>query len=198
MTLDKTHIVAFLIAIGLALFGIYTFEARTADKAQAKADAAQAQAQLIQQQNQQFQAQMQQQINQLAQALAARQVIEVKIPAANQSLTSNETADALTKATNAKPGEVTSVNDTVVMDLPISRTVLSLVQLVPLLQQDKTDLGKQLTDERQAHVSDVKAGAASLAACKLEVVAVKKEARKNIFKTIFVSIGVGIGIGLKL
>lgn len=192
--LDKHHVILYLVATSLALFGVYLFESKIADRAQSKADAAQATAQLLVQQNQQFQVQMQQQINQLAQALSARQVIEVKIPTANQSLTSSQTADALSKATNAKSGEVTAVNDTVVMDLPVSRTVLSDVQLVPLLQQDKADISKQLDLEKQAHISDVKADVANLQACQLEVKAVKAKGRKNIIKSFVIGLGVGLGI----
>jgi RNA-binding protein YhbY len=192
MTFDKVHIAAFVVAIGLALFGVYSYEAHKADLAEQRATAQDATAKLLVQQNQQFQQQMQQEFQQLAQALSARQVIEVKIPQANQALTSSQTADAITKATNAKPGEVTAVNDTVVMDLPVSRTVLDSVQLVPLLQQDKVDLGKQLDLEKQSHASDVKADAAQLQACKLDVVAQKKKTRKAVIKAFFLGLVVGI------
>jgi RNA-binding protein YhbY len=192
LVFDKIHIAAFAVAIGLALFGVYSFEAHKADLAETKATSLQATAQLISQQNVQFQQQMQQEFQQLAQALSARQVIEVKIPQANQVLTSSQTADAITKATNAKPGEVTSVGDTVVMDLPVSRTVLSDVQLVPLLQQDKVDLGKQLKDEQAAHASDTKADAAELTACKATVVAVQRKSLKRAIKAFFIGVVVGV------
>jgi cell division protein FtsB len=81
-------------------------------------------------------------ITQLTLALTARQKVEQKIPQVVQALPISEVARQL--------GGTTDALNNVVLPLPAAQHVLEMVQLVPLLQQDKADLvriNQNLSDE---------------------------------------------------
>jgi hypothetical protein len=142
----------------------------------------------------------------LINALAARQVVEKKIPVAVASETSLEVAADLKKATNGTVGILKSPDgDLIQLDLPTAKGVLTSVQLVPLLQQDKTDLEKSngllqtevangvkaLDLERTAHANDNTTNAGTIKARDAEIVAVKAECRKSKLKWF----GIGVVVG---
>lgn len=171
----KTHLILLAIVAGSIYGGIYLVESKIADHDKQMAT-------IYQVQNQQFQAQIKEEIDalkeqntQLSQALATRQVVEVKLPTQNGSLTATQAAQEISKSTKANPGQVVSQGDTVVLDLPTARDLTTMAQLVPLLQADKADLTKQLSnetkiynDEVSAHQKDNQTNAVALTACKAD------------------------------
>ena len=84
-------------------------------------------------------------IQDLAVQLAARDAQSKKDQAQAQTLNAIDTATAIATRTNAAPGEITAVGDTVVMDLPMSRTVNSQLILLTQVQGDLKDTQTQLT-----------------------------------------------------
>lgn len=171
----KTHLILLAIVVGGVYGGIYLIESKMAEHDKVTAA-------IYQSQNQQFQAQVKEEIDALkqanvllAQSVATRQVVEVKLPTQNGSLTATQAAQEITKSVKANPGEVTSVGDTVVLDLPVARVLTTMAELVPLLQADKADLTQQLTnetkiynDEVSAHKKDTETDAVVLKACKAD------------------------------
>jgi hypothetical protein len=84
-------------------------------------------------------------IQDLATQLAARDAQSKKDQAQAQTLNAIDTAAAIATRTNAAPGEITAVGNTVVMDLPISRNVNSQLILLTQVQGDLKDTQTQLT-----------------------------------------------------
>ena len=131
------------------------------------------------------------QVQQLTTALAKRQVIEVNIPKQNATLSAAEVATQL--------GGAAQGND-VVLPLSNAQSVLTAVQLVTLLQKDKSDLqatngllqtevsnGVQaLSLEKTAHKSDNDANAAIIKGDALNLSACKADARKGKMKWFFI------------
>ena len=136
------------------------------------------------------------QIQQLTTALSKRQVVEVNLPKQNATLSAAEVATQL--------GGAAQEND-VVLPLPVAKNVLTMVQLVPLLQKDKSDLQAEngllqtevsngvqaLGLERTAHKSDNDANAAIIKGDALNLSACKADARKGKMKWFFIGVGVG-------
>ena len=197
----KTHIVLLAIVVALAFGGVYGVESLISNHDAKQAAQYQALAQQQAVQNAEFQkqtanqllvlaqqnAQLEQQFSQIVTVLAQREATEKKLPQVNQNLSAAEAAKTLGG---------TVQGDNVVLDLPLARTLVTDVQLVPLLQQDKTDLEKQngllqtevangvqaLNLEREAHASDNSANAATIKARDAEIVAIKAECRKSKLK----------------
>lgn len=189
----KSHIVSVCLIVALAFGGIYGVESLVAKHDSATATRYEVLAKQQSDQNAQLQANIQKRLDSLeAQnavltlALSKRQTVEVTIPTTNGSLSAQETATKLVDTTNAKPGEVTALQDALTVDLPVAHVLLDDAQLVPLLQADKADLSKELVNsnqalslEKTAHTSDNTTGAANLKACQVEIVSVKAQARKS-------------------
>lgn len=76
--------------------------------------------------------------------LAARDAQSKKDQAQAQTLNAIDTAAAIANRTNAAPGEITAVGDTVVMDLPMSRHINGQLILLIQVQGDLTDTQTQL------------------------------------------------------
>ena len=212
MTLDKHHIILY-VSLGLALLaGTYLIADRRAETARTEAAVAKAQLVQVQSQNAAFQAQVSAQLAQLqaqndslAKALATRARTEKSISTKNGSLTPEQIAQAIAQATNSKPQEAQTVNGMIQLDLPLGQQALSALQLVPLLQQDKSDLTVQLANEeksvdleKESHQSDLKADEAKLQACQADLKAAKHSKLRDVMKTAGVALGVGIGIGLHI
>lgn len=174
-----------------AMFGVYAIEARIADKAQSKADMAAQHASDIKKANEQFQAQTAIQIAALQSALSIRQQVEAKIPPSIGSAPTPQVAQAIQTATNAQSTQVTTQGDFITLALPIARDAVTALQLVPLLQADKTDLTKALDLEKQAHVSDVQACKADVLAVQADLKATKAKGRKNAIKWFFLGVVAG-------
>jgi hypothetical protein len=193
MVLDTKHFIGYGLAIVLALGLVYTIESKVADKAQSRADLAEAKAELISKQNADFQAQVSSQLAQLqaenaslAKALTAREQVEKLLPTKNGSLTATQVSSAISQALNAKQGEVSASGDTITVDLPLGQEITTALQLVPLLQTDKTQLQTELANEtkaldleKQSHASDVNALNVQISADKVELKAVKAQARRS-------------------
>jgi hypothetical protein len=93
----------------------------------------------------------------------------------------------------------------VVLPLTNAQNALTIVQLVPLLQKDKSDLQAEngllqtevsngvqaLSLERTAHKSDNDANAAIIKGDALNLSACKADARKGKLKWFFIGVGVG-------
>jgi hypothetical protein len=212
-----THSILLALVGTLTLGGIYGVENLISkhDDATAAKYAAIADAQV--KQNATFQQQVQQQIAilaaqnqqliaanaQLASSLAARSKVEKEVPVQTANLSLAETAAAL-------KGTVEGNN--VSLTLPVAQDVLTQVQLVPLLQQDKLDLSKEVdnqsdiaknnlaeyTQEKAAHDSDNKANAAVILANKKEIAAVKADARKGKIKWFVIGYVSGLISGIAL
>lgn len=123
----------------------------------------------------------------LTQVLARRQAAEQSLPKKNANLSVIEAARSLQGSADG---------DNVVLDLHVARDLVTQVQLVPMLEQDKADLGKSnellaaevangeqaLDLERKAHASDNSANGATIKARDAEVSALKKNLRKSKMK----------------
>src|SRR5208337_1606161 len=136
------------------------------------------------------------QITVLISALSKRQVVENNLPKQNATLSATQVAQQL--------GGVAQGDD-VVLPLSNAQSVLTAVQLVPLLQKEKSDLqatngllqtevsnGVQaLNLERTAHKSDNDANAAIIKGKDLDILAIKAQARKSKMKWF----GIGVVVG---
>jgi hypothetical protein len=206
----KTHLILVAIAASLVFGSVYGVESIIAKHDDKNAIVLQTLSDSMNKQNQQFQqniktqldslaaqnVQLEQQNSQLINALAARQVVEKQIPLTNATLSAQDAAGKL-------KGQ--AVGNTVVLDLPIARDLVTSVQLVPLLQQDKADLEKSngllqtevsngvkaLDLERTAHTNDNTTNAGTIKARDAEIVAVKAECRKSKLKWF----GIGVVVG---
>ena len=198
MTLDKTHIILYVCLAGALLGGTYLITDRQAEHARTQLAVAQAQLVQTQAANNTFQSQVAQQLAQLqaqnadlAKALQARQTVEIKLPAQNATLSASQVAQGLGQGATAS-------GDTIVLPLPLGQIALTDMQLVPMLQTDKAQLSTELANETQslqlekeAHTSDVKALNAQIDVDKVELKAVKAEARKSKFKWFAAGVIVG-------
>lgn len=198
MILDKQHIVLYLALAASLLLGTYLF-AKRAEVAEGKAIAAEIKAADSEAQNKLFQQTVQVQLSQLAaenqqlsMALAQRQVLEVKVPQQNSTLSASQVAAGIDSTTGNKVGTTVVQGDTLILPTALGKEALSALQLVPLLQADKvtltaenTNLSKALDLEKQAHVSDVQSCQLQVTADKLEIKAVKAQARKSKLKWFF-------------
>lgn len=155
-------------------------------------------------------AQSQQLIATLAKTIAQREVAAQKQQQIDATLSAQAAADRLALQTLAAAGQVIAQGDSVLMDLPVSREVVQLLDTVPVLQADLADTQKQLGAETvvatnlQANVDGQKSLITSLQAqnadqvkaCDAQIKVVKAEARKGKLK--YLGVGVVIGFGLRL
>jgi len=197
----KTHLILLAFAATLSVGAVYgvlyiqTSERAAAEQRQAViVDALTAQNKVIQQQSAQQIAALNQQnqlleaqIQQITAALAKRQVIEVNVPKQNATLTAAQVATQL--------GGVAQGDD-VLLPLSNAQSVLTAVQLVPLLQQDKVDLTasngllkNEVTNaqsaldlERKAHTSDNTTSAATIKLRDDTILTLREENRKSKLK----------------
>jgi hypothetical protein len=202
-----THVLL-LVAVGivvlLAVFGIEELISKHDDKNAAVAQqilaASTAQTNLLASKLSQDEQLWSQQnaANQKIIAIQAAQIAQRNIAAQQQqkvdaSLSATDAANRLSDQTGAKSGEVTAVGDTVSISLPVTRTVVQLLDSVPTLQANLNDTQNQLAAETSiagnlesqvdAQKSLVAAQQIQLAdqnkACTAQVAAVKAKARKN-------------------
>jgi len=197
----KGHLILLALVGTLVFGGVYGVESLIARHDDVAATRAAILADEQAKANQVFQAQVQQQISTLVQqnvlleaqnqtliaALSKRQVIEQQIPIKNQNISAVEAAKQLGG---------TSDGNNIVLDLPVARNVVSMVQLVPLLQQDKVDLTKangllisevanaqQALDlERTAHTKDNTTNEGTIKARDERISALQEDMRKSKLK----------------
>jgi|SRR6266576_76830 len=124
----------------------------------------------------------------------------------NATLTAVQTAEAISQKTQAQPGEVQAQADSVVLSLPVARTINSnLDELVTIKTQlNETEnqfaLQKKLTDDAMLDAENAKNVIVSQAdqmvqaekVCKDQIAVVKAQARKSKLKWF----GVGYVLGL--
>lgn len=93
------------------------------------------------------QAQQQAIISQLATAIAQRNAAVDKQTKIDATLSASEIATRLSQLSQAKVGEITAQGDNIVIDLPIGRTVMASLDLLPVVQADLADTQQQLAGE---------------------------------------------------
>lgn len=134
-------------------------------------------------------------VSQMAQqrAATAKQVVT------DSTLDAQSAATRLTTQTKANPGDITVSGNNIIMPLPITRTIVADLDLLPQAQSDVTNLQAQLTAQ-QTLTADAKSEAAAAAnvinadkdeliatvkadnaACKVQVDAQAKKDRKRGF-----------------
>lgn len=145
-------------------------------------------------------------IGQLATAMEKRDAATVKQTKIDATLSAADAAQRLSQQTGAKPGEVTAQGDNLLVDLPISRGIVTSLDLLPTVQADLADTKNQLKAEisiaanAQSDTADQKKLAGKLQttidedgkACDARVADVKSDARKSKTKiaAIFTVVGV--------
>jgi hypothetical protein len=138
-------------------------------------------------------------ILQIAQSIASRNTQVAQQVKTDATLSAQEAAQRLAQQTKAQPGEVVAQGNNLLVDLPISRGIVTSLDLLPAAQANLTDTQKQLAAQTQISTnlqSDV-SGLRTLnqdqqKACTAQVAAVKAQARKS--KTKIGAIFLGIGI----
>lgn len=211
------HILLLVIVVGLAVGGFYTFENQL--QKHDLAEEAKYSSLLANQtkQNQDLQMEMTEQeahYQQIQQMLTAQNEQLIKtIATLNQktqtqvkqdaTLDAQQAAEHISQQTNAKSGEVVAQNNNVVMDLPISRSVTSDLDLLVGTQSELVDTQTQLKNEttiatnlqtqstqQTAVISGLqKQNTEQVAACTAEVAALKKQNRKSKIKAFFIGAG---------
>ena len=162
VTWVRTHVIAILVSIalivGLILGGVYLVEDLVAkhDASVAAADMAKnnidtaTQAALMNQLTQMQAADAARDaanvalIGSLVKQMTQSRAITVKQVAADNTLDAAAAAQRLIVQTKAAPGEVTVVNNSLLTDLPISRTIIANLDLLAQAQSDVTNLTGQL------------------------------------------------------
>lgn len=218
----KGHIFLLLAVAILIFVGVYGIESVFAAHDKQKAAetqqilaAAQAQTQLVltkllqDEQNWSAQnAQNQQLILTLAQTISKRDAAGQKQQQIDTTLSAKDAAQRLSQQTKAGTGEIVAQGDSVLLDLPVTRQVVQLLDTLPVVQADLADTQKQLGAETvvatnlQANVTEQKTLIDALKtqntdqvnACKAEVKSLKAEARKGKAKWF----GIGFISGLLL
>ena len=203
LTLTKHHVILYVVAIILALVGVYLIEARIADHAQSQADAAKAQALVIADQNQKFQQQVAQQVQQLvlqnSQLQLANQALNTLLAKQQQkdsTLPPNQLAERM--VTLAPGGSITVTANGYLVDQPEAVALAQTLEAVPALKEENSNLTtiiannlKNLDLEKQSHISDVNSLNTIIAADKVELKAVKAQCRKSKLKWF----GIGVVVG---
>ena len=163
------HVITLVLAGFFALGGIYLIEslvakhdAIRASETSAALDSQAAQTQNLQQQILTFErdaeqrdAAYQKTISQLTQTIATRDANAQKQQATDATLDANASAQRLALQTNANPSEITANGDAVTLDLPVTRRVVSSLDLLVATQADLKDTQSQLTAQKGLTVDAV-------------------------------------------
>jgi hypothetical protein len=134
---------------------------------------------------QQFQA-LTAQNTQLLSAIQTRDAALVVQQKKDATLSANEAAQRLSEQTKAAPGEVTAQGNNLLVDLPISRQIVTSLDQLPVLVANLADMKTQLANETtiannaQADATaQKKINTDQVEACKAQVADVKAQARKS-------------------
>lgn len=222
----KHHLILLGVVIVLVYGGVYLLESLS-DKRATQEDARWQQILSVQQQQTktlqqnveaheqataQVQAQQQVLIGQLAAAIAQRNVAVQKQQQVDATLSAVDAATRIAQQTNAKQGQITANGDSVVMDLPIARTVVGQLDLLPVVQANLADTQNQLNAETKiadgalSNVDEEKGLRAQLnitledqrKACTAQVNKLKADGRKSKLKLVGISYVAGVVSGLLL
>lgn len=221
-----SHLVTVVITIvvvgGLVLASVYGVENIIAKHDAATATRDNAALAAVVEQNKELQTEAQNKDALLQQAITALSAANAQLSAqqkardtqlttqvqANATLSASAAADRLTQQTKAAPGEITASNNTVTLDLPMSRVLVNDLDTLPVVQADLADETTQLANETSianAALADVTAEKAEIAglnkqiadqtvACAAEVKAEKAKTRKAGIKGFFNGVGVMIAV----
>ena len=217
----KSHLLTFAILGVLIVGGIYGVEAliakhdaANASKYEAILAAQVAQTTVLQQQLktdeanwQLVMAQLLAQNAQLSQTIAQRNVQNVQKQKEDASLTAQAAAQKLAQQTNAGPKDVVAgPNDDITITLPIARSIVGSLDLLPILQANLLDTQRQLSNETelfnnsQANVAEqaklIESQKVQMVdqakAYTAEITLVKAQARKSKLKWF----GIGVIVGM--
>ena len=140
-----------------------------------------------------------QEILQIAQSMAARNTQVAQQVKTDATLSAQEAAQRLTQQTKAQPGEVTAQGNNLLVDLPISRGIVTSLDLLPAAQENLTDTQKQLAAQAQistnlqADVSGLRTlNTDQQKACQAQIAAVKAQARKEKLKAFVIGFFSGV------
>jgi hypothetical protein len=218
-----SHLVALVIVIGISIGGIYALESLNAKRDAATLAKDNAALATVVAQNQTLIAEAQSKDALLQQAITALSAANAQLSAkqtarntqlatqvkTDATLSAQQAADRLTQQTNAAPGEITASGDTVVADLPMSRTIVTDLDELPVATANLADTQKQLANETEIATTaeaDVTAQKAEIAglnmqladsavACAAEVKTEKAKARKGKLKWFGIGFIVGFASG---
>lgn len=177
----------------------------------AQTKAMQAQWEVDQAQRAQIEKALLSQNSQLAKTIETDRAQVVKQRTIDATLTAQEAATRLAQQTAAKPGEVVAQGDNVLVDLPITRSVVSNLDLLVGTQSELVNTQAQLTNETAVannsseNVAEQTKIITGLKAtindadksCKAQIAVVKAQSRKSKIKWFFSGVVVGF-IGKRL
>jgi hypothetical protein len=219
------HLIALAIAASFILGGVYLTESLIAKHDQQNSDKwnsllvqQESQTKVIQQQLAADEnaaaardAQYQKTIAQLAQTIVQRNATNAQQQKQDATLDTQQAAVRLANQTHAQTGEVVATDSGVSIDLPITRSIVGSLDLLPVVQSNLADTQNQLANETKlaADAQTDAAGQKNLAsmyqeqlttqtaACNATIKTLKAKQRKNIFKAVGIGIGVGIAIAAR-
>jgi len=87
------------------------------------------------------------------------------------TLSAQQAADRLTQQTNAASGEITASGNNVTVDLPMSRQLVTNLDMLPVVEANLADTQKQLANETQIATT----AEADVVAQKAEIVGLNKQ-----------------------
>ena len=148
-------------------------------------------------------------ITQLAQTIGQRNVQNAKQQQIDTTLHFPEAAERLANQTHAAPGEIVVTASGIDIDLPITRSIVSSLDLLPVVQANLADTEKQLAAQQNltgdAVADDTKQKSLVAAlnaqvldgnkACMAQVTALKAKNRKSKIKIFFVGYVAGFITG---
>jgi hypothetical protein len=154
--------------------------------------------------------QLQAQNAKLSQSIVQRNAQTATQVKTDATLNAQEAAVRLSTQTQAQPGEVVAANDTVVLDLPMSRRVVGDLDLLVSAQNNLSDTQTELANETQLFnksqeevadqtkvISDLQAQSKEqTVAYNMELTAVKAQARRGKIKAFFIGFGTGFVAGV--
>jgi uncharacterized phage infection (PIP) family protein YhgE len=143
------------------------------------------------------QAQLLAQNTQLSQAIAARNQQIATLVKTDATLSAEQAASKISIDLQAEPGEVTPSGNSVALDLPVARRVVSSLDQLPVVEANLTDTQKQLANEttvatnaqtdakqsQQVIASQQTQIADQTKACNAQIAALKSQNRKSKIKS---------------
>jgi hypothetical protein len=216
-----SHLLALIVVGALVVGGVYGVEtlisnhdAQTATKYNAILAIQTTQVQTLQKQLSTdeaswatVEAQLLAQNAQLTQQISARNQVVAAQVKTDATLSAQDSALRISQDTKAAAGEVTAQNNNVVLDLPVTRTVVADLDMLPAVQTDLKDTQTQLVNEitvatnAQADTADAKKVIAAQTtqlvdadkACQAQIKAVNAKARRGKLKAFFIGAATVLG-----
>lgn len=220
----KNHVIALVLAAALAAGSVWgvlsivdSHDAKNAAIADARLAAATAQTTAAQNQLAQEQTQLLALIQQLqaqnlklSQSISARNTQTATQVKTDASLSAQEAAVRLATQTQAQPGQIVVSGNNLVLDLPLTRSIVSDLDLLVTAQANYADSQTQLNNETQLFNKSQDENAQStkviedltgqnkeqVLVCKAQIEVLKAQNRKSKIKTFFVGFGLGFVAGV--